>query len=169
MNIVYISDFFVEQIAGGGELVDDCLMSHLTSRGFSVSRIHSSKIDRVFLQTNKDSFYIVSNFVNLSEPNKRILETCPYIIYEHDHKYILGRDPSPYSDFVVPQDMLCNLSFYKNAQAVICQSKLHADVVRKNTKSDNIITAGCTLWSKDHLEVLKKHLDVETRKKIRNI
>ena len=165
MNVIYISDFFVEQIAGGGELVDDCLMKHLTSRGFSITKINSSKVNAVFLQENKNSFYIVSNFINLDEPSKKILETCRYIIYEHDHKYILGRDPSPYQDFIVPQDGLCNLSFYKNAVAVVCQSKLHADVVRKNVKSGNIISAGCTLWSKEHLEVLKRHLNTEKANK----
>ena len=144
MNIIYISDFFVEQIAGGGELVDDCLIKHLTSRGFSVSRMNSDKVSPVFLQNNKENFFIVSNFVNLSEPNKKALDSCRYIIYEHDHKYILGRDPSPYSNFIVPPDALCNLYFYKNAQTVICQSGLHAEVLRKNIKSDNIISAGCT-------------------------
>ena len=122
MNIVYISDFFVEQLAGGGELVDDCLIKHLTSRGFSISKVRSSEVNVVFFQENRDSFYIVSNFVNLDEPSKRILETCRYILYEHDHKYILGRDPSPYPDFKVPSYALCNLSFYKKAQAVVFQS-----------------------------------------------
>ena len=117
------------------------------------------------MQKSKESFFIVSNFVNLSEPNKKALESCRYVIYEHDHKYILGRDPSPYKDFVVPSNSLCNLYFYKNAQAVICQSKLHAEVLQKNIKSDNIISAGCTLWSKDHLEVLKKHLNTEKTNK----
>ena len=83
MNVIYISDFFVEQIAGGGELVDDCLMKHLTSRGFSVSKINADKVDSVYLQQNKDSFFIVSNFVNLNEPSKKILESCRYVIYEH--------------------------------------------------------------------------------------
>ena len=165
MKIIYISDFFVEQIAGGGELVDDCLIEHLTSRGFSVSRVNSDKVDPVFLQKNKESFFIVSNFVNLSEYSKKALESARYLIYEHDHKYILGRDPSPYKDFTVPTGSLCHLSFYENAQAVVCQSKLHAEVLQKNIKSDNIISAGCTLWSKDHLEVLKKHLNTEKTNK----
>ena len=166
MNVIYISDFFVEQIAGGGELVDDCLMKHLSSRGFSVSKINADKVDSVYLQQNKDSFFIVSNFVNLNEPSKKILESCRYVIYEHDHKYILGRDPSPYRDFIVPSDMLCSLSFYKNAQAVVCQSKLHAEVLQKNIKSNNIISAGCTLWSKEHLETLKRHLKAEKTNKV---
>ena len=161
MNIIYISDFFVDQIAGGGELVDDCLMKHLTSRGFSVSRVNSDKADPVFLQKNKDNFFIVSNFVRLEEQSKRILESARYMIYEHDHKYILERDPSPYKDFIVPQDRLCNLSFYRNAQAVVCQSKLHAEVARKNIKSSNIVSAGCTLWSQKHLDILRKHLGAE--------
>ena len=166
MNIIYISDFFVEHIAGGGELVDDCLIKHLSSRGFSVSRVQSNSVTPVFIQQNKDKFFIVSNFVNLDKPQKKALENCRYIIYEHDHKYILERDPSPYKDFIVPADRLYNLSFYKSAQAVICQSKLHAEVLRKNIKSDNIVSAGCTLWSKEHLEILKKHLDTEKTNKV---
>ena len=49
---------------------------------------------------------------------------------------------------------------------MICQSKLHAEVLRKNIKSDNILSAGCTLWSKDHLDVIKKHLDTKKTNKV---
>ena len=159
MKIVYISDFFVEQVAGGGELVDDCLMKHLSSRGFSILKVNSQNTTQDFLEKNKDSFFIVSNFVGLSQQSKDFLQNCRYIIYEHDHKYIIERNPSHYPDFIVPPNRLCNLSFYRNAQAVVCQSKLHAEVLRKNIKSNNIVSAGCTLWSKEHLEVLKKHLN----------
>lgn len=165
MNVIYISDFFVDQIAGGGELVDDCLMKHLTSRGFSISKVNSQKVSLDFLEKNKDSFFIISNFVGLNQQSKDFLQNCRYIIYEHDHKYIIERNPSHYPDFVVPPNRLCNLSFYRSAQAVVCQSKLHAEVLRKNIKSSNIVSAGCTLWSKEHLEILRKHLNTEKTEK----
>ena len=161
MDIVFISDFFVDQIAGGGELVDDCLIQHLTSRGFSITKINSQEVGTVFLQQNSNSFFIVSNFVNLNDLSKKFLESLNYIIYEHDHKYILERNPSKYKDFIVPKDRLCNLSFYRNAKAVVCQSHIHADVIRRNIPSVNAVSVGCTLWSQNHLNILRDHLNTK--------
>ena len=81
MNIIYISDFFVDQIAGGGELVDDCLIKHLISRGFSVSRINSDKANLVFLQKNKENFLkkMIGKYLMLH--NQHIIHLLLYVTH----------------------------------------------------------------------------------------
>ena len=155
-RVIFVSDFFINEVTGGAEFCNDALMNSLKHR-FTFEPHKSQTITTQFINANKDCFFVIANFFLLSEECKKALKSTTYVIFEHDHKYILERDPSPYKDFIVPPNRLYNLSFYKNAQAVVCQSKLHAEVLRKNIKSDNIISAGCTLWSKEHLEVLKKY------------
>lgn len=166
MSVVYISDFFVDQVKGGAELVDDCLISHLISRGFPVLKINSDKVNLPFLKKNKCSFFIISNFVHLSQKSKNFIQNCRYVIYEHDHKYTIDRDPSRYLNFEVPEQKLCNLSFYRQAQAVICQTNFHASVLKRNVKSNNVISAGCSLWSPEHLSILKQNVNCKKDDKV---
>jgi hypothetical protein len=88
-----------------------------------------------------------------------LLKSCDYVIYEHDHKYIVGRDPSRYKDYKVPATQLINLDFYRSAKAVFAQSKLHAQVIRKNIKEANVINLGCSVWSDEELDTLQKYVD----------
>jgi len=160
-DIVYISDFFLDRIQGGGELVDDCLINNLIERKYDVQRVSCVDATPEFLENNSDAFFIVSNFVTLSRESKNSLKTKSYAIYEHDHKYIIERNPSAYENFEVPSHRLINLPFYRSAKAVLCQSKLHAEVVNKNVKGANVINLGCTLWSDEHLQALEENLNAE--------
>jgi hypothetical protein len=60
---------------------------------------------------------------------------------------------------VAPDNMLTNISFYKNAKAVLCQSKFHLDIVYKNTKLDNLINLSGNLWSKKSLDFMASMSD----------
>ena len=57
MKVGYISDFFVDEIYGGAEIVDDIIMKSL-SNVFEIHRIKSSA------QLLECDFYILSNFFN---------------------------------------------------------------------------------------------------------
>ena len=92
----------------------------------------------------------------MSPESKHFLaEEAQYIIYEHDHKYLQTRDPSVFEDFRAPESAIINRKFYKNAAAVLCQSNLHTEIVRKNLGYDNIINLGGNLWSKEILNFLE--------------
>ena len=87
MKIAFISDFFyTDGIVGGAELVDNNLIKRLRDRGLDVQKIRSSELTEE--QVCSYDFFIVSNFVNLSEKLKECLYDKSYIIYEHDHKYL---------------------------------------------------------------------------------
>ena len=42
-KVVFISDFFVEEIAGGAEICDDVLIKELRSKGIKVSKFKSAE------------------------------------------------------------------------------------------------------------------------------
>ena len=157
-QIIHIADFYASEIRGGGELVDEIVVSSLVNRGYSVTRIKSKNVKEKFIKENADKLFIVSNFVMLPGMCINLLKSCDYVIYEHDHKYIVGRDPSPYKDYKVPANRLINLDFYRSAKAVFAQSKLHAEVISKNIREANVINLGCSLWSDEEFETLQQYV-----------
>ena len=157
-DIVFIADFFAEQIAGGGELNNQELILTLQRHSHDVTKINSHNCSPHILQTiSDDTGFIIANFINLSEECKQILiKDKRYIIYEHDHKYIKTRNPAEYTDFIAPADHIINYDFYKNALAVLCQSDFHLNIVKSNLKLENIQSLGGNLWSDDSLGVIRE-------------
>jgi hypothetical protein len=99
--------------------------------------------------------------MGLSEQAKTELLTCKYTIYEHDHKYLLNRNPAIFTDFVAPKESIVNYEFYKNALRVFCQSNFHASIVRRNLDLKNISSLGGNLWSEESLTLLQTLASVE--------
>ena len=153
-KVVFVSDFFVEQIIGGGELNDFEVFKELKNKNFEVSRVHSHLLKKEKL--NHDTFYIVSNFINLSHDVKKELCNFNYIIYEHDHKYLRSRNPAIYKNFVAPTDQIINIDFYKNAMAVLSQSTFHDEIINKNLNLNNTINLSGNMWSFTSLEFMSK-------------
>jgi len=153
-DILFIADFFADQVPGGGELNNDVLMDNLYKRGHSIRKINSHQVKHLDLLYNKG--IIVSNFINLSEENKKSLQSRDYIIYEHDHKYLPNRNPNVYSNYQAPKEHIINREFYANAKAVLCQSSFHAEIVRKNLELDNIVSLGGNLWPEEHFSLLEE-------------
>ena len=73
-NIFYISDFFVEQILGGGELNDDELIKSLKKQEFKIEKKQSHLVT---IQDLKKSFDSIQNeafelYLERLDPNKNI-------------------------------------------------------------------------------------------------
>ena len=109
----------MEHCVGGGELNDDELINILISRNHDVEKIQSHVVSEEYLENNKESFFVVGNFVNLSVGCKEFLKDCRYIIYEHDHKYLRTRNPAKYRNFIAPQRDILNFYFYKKLICII--------------------------------------------------
>jgi len=155
-RIVYISDLFLSDIVGGGELNDHELLRLLELKNFSIKKERSHKVSLPFVQENIDSCFIISNFINLSDRVKDFLQAeCAYIIYEHDHKYLKSRNPAAYKDFIAPKSELININFYKNAKSVFCQSSFHKGIIEKNLDIDNVVNISGNLWTKEALNTMK--------------
>ena len=161
-SVVFIADWFVEQVAGGGEINNDEFIKILTSQGYEVHKIQSHLVNEETISQFNNSVFIVANFINLSQGAKRALQDKSYVIYEHDHKYLKTRNPAAYPDFSAPIEQIINKDFYKSANAVLCQSSFHRDIVKKNLKIDNIVSLGGNLWSTEDLALLR---DLSSRKK----
>jgi len=156
-KILFVADFFSKDLSGGAENNDANLLKYLSlTNEIRISRSH--KLTKEFV--DESDIVIVSNFVNVSQEGlKYIQDTKPYIIYEHDHKYVRNRDPSVYPDFIIPDSEKVNIEFYKNAKKVFVLSKVCKEVLEKNIPSVKAHSIGCSLWSEetfDYIESLLK-------------
>jgi|TARA_Y100000310_G_scaffold319432_1_gene374692 hypothetical protein len=155
MKFIFIADFFVEHILGGGELNNEECMKILISQGHTVSKLQSHLVTSIFIERNKNANFIVANFVNLRQECKSALLTTKYVIYEHDHKYLKTRNPAFYKDFIAPQSDIINLEFYQNTLAVLCQSQYHLDIIKKNIHLSNLVNLSGNLWSLSTLKIIE--------------
>lgn len=156
-KIYYLSDFFSEQVLGGGELNDLELLNILNYKGYQVRKSNCHLVDVNLLKENKSCLFIVSNFINLSEECKNFfINNLDYVIYEHDHKYLKRRNPALFKEFLAPKNEIVNLEFYKSAKKIFCQSSFHKSVVFKNTNLDNLESLSGNLWSIETLEFIRK-------------
>ena len=158
-TILFIADFFADEVNGGGELNNAVLVEQLFSRGYEMRRVNSHQVNHLDILYN-DSI-IVSNFANLSEENKREIQNKNYIIYEHDHKYLQNRNPGVYLDYKAPKEHIINREFYENAKAVLCQSGFHTKILKENLEIDNVVNLSGNLWSEEHLSLLEEMSKVE--------
>ena len=94
------------------------------------------------------------------------MSNLKYSIYEHDHKYLITRDPSKYENHIAPEEHLINTLFYEKAVAIFCQSKLHKETVQKNLKLDTIHNLSGNLWSIESLSLLRKNSSKQKKKAI---
>ena len=162
MKIVFIADFFVNQVLGGGELNNEELLKILEDSSHQVIKINSHLVNSQFIKKHHDAKFIIANFINLREDCKKyITDTCDYVIYEHDHKYLTTRNPGVFPDFIAPKEHVINLEFYQNANAVLCQSSFHADIAQKNTELDNIVNLGGNIWDMDSLKFMSEQAKIE--------
>ena len=165
-NITYISDFFVDHVIGGGELNDDELIKLLEERKYKVKKTQSHLVNSKFLLDNEGSFFVISNFCNLSPESKGwISKNCRYVIYEHDHKYLNTRNPADFENFKAPQDAIRDFFFYKGAEFVIAQSTFHKNIIQDNLGLDNIFSISGNLWSTSSLEKLRENCKKEKNNK----
>ncbi len=165
-KIVFISDFFADEISGGAELVDLEVYRYFSEKKYETQKIHSYDSESVEQSLSHENYYIISNFTGMSDHIKNVFLSYNYSIYEHDHKYLLTRDPSVFQGYKAPSNLIINKSFYQHADNVFCQSEKHADVLRLNLDIDNIVNLGCSLWSKEELAVLSNFVNTEKDKSV---
>ena len=161
-KIIFISDLFEQDLIGGAELNDSVLIRFLQSSGLDIIKLKSTNITDIEILEN--DFFIVSNFVGLSEKHKILLQMKKYIIYEHDHKYVNTRDPSKFVNFNIPAKNIINKNFYKNAQKVIVLSKVCKQVIENTLGLNNVISIGTSLWSEARLSTIESLLSTEKTK-----
>tara|TARA_R110000803_G_scaffold194716_1_gene257859 strand:- start:557 stop:1414 length:858 start_codon:yes stop_codon:yes gene_type:complete len=156
LKFVFIADFFANQVLGGGEINNEELIFILNKSGCEVKTINSGFVSPDFLEEHKSYNFIIANFVQLSEESKKALLKNKYIIYEHDHKYLIDRNPALFNDFLAPKEAIVNYELYSSAKAILCQSSFHKSIVERNLNLKNIISLGGNLWSEESLHLMEE-------------
>ena len=164
-DIVFISDFFVNEVNGGAEIYDDLLISELRLKGHNIVTFKSNEVidKHISFHNNSGFVFFISNFVTLPERTKKFLQfnQSDYCIIEHDHKYLRNRNPALFTNFIAPAQEIINKDFYQNAKYVFCQSNKHAEVLSENLQIKNVINLGCSLWSKEQLDHIRASITTQ--------
>ena len=162
-KIVYISDFFVDEIAGGAEIYDDILINLLKDDGFSVVKFKNADLTakHIELYRNTGHHFVVSNFTLMTDEVSTALVSHPgcFSIMEHDHKYVKTRNPGVYKDYTAPPQDIVNRNIYVNAKNIFAQSKIQAECIRKNLHIDNVVNLGMSLWTDEQLSIIEANID----------
>ncbi len=165
MKIIFLADYFLEDILGGGEICNECVIKHLKNDN-EVLKIKTQNINLKLISDYRDYFFIIGNFVFL---NKEVLnfikENCNYVIYEHDYKFLKNRNPARYINFIAPQEEIIFYEFYKNAKKIICQTDFQKNIVEKNLKIDNVISLGTNFWLDSHYKLLEEYSNIDKNNK----
>ena len=161
MKIIFVADFFADQVLGGGELNNEELIAILRNDEYEVGKVNSHLLTADIIRENKDAKFIIANFANLDPNVISEFYDLHYIIYEHDHKYLSTRNPGVFPDFKAPPEHVVNLEFYQNAKAVLCQSKFHTEIAHMNTGLENLVNLGGNIWEINTLEFLKTMANTE--------
>lgn len=158
MKIIFLADFFVKDLPyGGGEKSNDEFCKIARNKNHEVIELncHLATLKKIQKYHESGYSFVIANFICLESKVKNyITKNCNYIIIEHDHKYLLSRNPGLYLDFVAPSDQIINFEFYKNAKAVWCQTKIHKEVVEKNLHLSNIKSISGNFWSDEELDYI---------------
>jgi len=160
MSVLFIADFFREQLLGGGESNDNNLIRYLEGRNVPVVKRNSQTVTpNEILKFKK---IIVGNFIGLTPANKQLLEQKGgYIIYEHDHKYLTTRDPSKFFNFKAPPEYVINRSFYEKAACVVVLSDICRRILTDIIPAATVHSIGCSLWSTETLDYIHSLSNME--------
>ena len=118
MRFILINDFFSDDLAGGGHaggaaLNDEIVIDIFTQKGENVSKIKSSALSEEFLEKEKDSFFIISNFFQIAPDLLEKIKELNYLIYAHDYKFVAHMNPAVYDNFLIPKEQLIFVDFFK--------------------------------------------------------
>lgn len=90
-KVVFISDFFAEDLIGGAELTTQALID---SSNLKVQKLRSREVTMELLEAGKDKHWVFGNWSMLN-PNliPSIIANLNYSIVEYDYKYCRYRSP----------------------------------------------------------------------------
>jgi hypothetical protein len=160
-KVLFIADFWKYQLPGGAESNDNNLLEYL-SKYYKITACNTHSLTQEII--DKSEFVIISNFVYLSAKNKQyIQDSKPYIIYEHDHKYLLNKDPSQYPNYLIPEEQKINQDFYLKANKIFVLSKICKEILEKNIPGVKVYNIGCSIWSEETFEFIESLLNIEKK------
>ena len=89
--IIFVSDLFVENYVGGGELTSEAIINGSL---LPVFKINSRNVSLKLMANNQDKFWVFGNFADLSEACiVYAIKNLKYANLEYDYKYCVFRLP----------------------------------------------------------------------------
>jgi len=124
-NIVFVSDLFVDQYAGGAELTTEAIISK-APQNYKVQKINCNELTNSFIDQNKEAHYIICNFSSLDNKIKiNICKNVNYSMIEYDYKFCKYRSIEKHlnienkkCDCALRQENKVNLAFYGYARKI---------------------------------------------------
>ena len=167
MRYILASDFFIDDFIGGAALNDEEIYKVFKNKGEDIEKIKTSNITEEFLEKEKDSFFIVSNFFHLPTEAREKLSSLKYLIYAHDYKFVKHTNPAAYDDFKVPEVDIINKDFHEKAVVIMCQSSLQQKIYNLNLDVEgSTVNVSGNLWSDEDFEVLEEMEKVKEKKQM---
>jgi hypothetical protein len=91
-KIIFVSDMFAEQYAGGAELTTGALIA---ASPYEVKKIQSAELTKSNIEANPNTFWVFGNFTGLSkEVRHHFIKNEKYAVIEYDYKFCKYRNPS---------------------------------------------------------------------------
>ena len=113
-DIIFVSDMFVEDYAGGAELTTEVLIN--SSDGKNICKIRSSQLTMELLSQGIEKFWIFTNFSGMdTELIPSIIANLRYSIVEYDFKFCAYRSPEKHE--------------FELGEACDCQNKMVGKLV----------------------------------------
>ena len=89
-KIVFVSDFFLDQVNGGAELTTNSILSDCP---YQVERVLSKDLNLDIISDRKDQFWIFGNFSQVEDNIKiHFAKHLQYSVIEYDYKYCVYRN-----------------------------------------------------------------------------
>lgn len=93
-QIVFVSDFYSDQVSGGAELSIEAVATYLPKTDYTITKLQSSQVNTNTIEKHKDSFWIFGNYTQLNtEAFQAIINHCRYVVFEYDYKFCKHRLP----------------------------------------------------------------------------
>ena len=171
MSLIFVSDFYSDEVLGGAELTTDALLSYNNS---PVLKIKSSNITQEFINLYSSHYWIFGNFSHLNlNLLSSISKKIKYSIIEYDYKHCKHRSFEKHAN----SEGICDCdnsefgklinSFFMNAKSIFWMSQLQKDITISKfpnlSQKENIILS--SVFSKDQLE---KILSLKDKEKIKD-
>lgn len=85
-QVIFVSDFYTEEVKGGAEMTSEALISFSP---YKIFKIHSQSMTVEFLKRHKDLYFVISNFVMAPAESLSFLieNNIKYSVIEYDYKY----------------------------------------------------------------------------------
>lgn len=168
MKLIFLSDFFYgdfspemgRKVVGGAEAHDEVLYMALKEK-YDVQRVRCKDLAHSFVTKNSKEVWFITNFGFLDEQmkNKFVTMGINYFIYEHDHKYVMGRNPIVFPNFTAPEEYVTNQKFLSCARRVYVSTQLSMDLMLKNLRvksPSNIENIHCNFFSDETFEKIQR-------------